>query len=207
MITVSEEKKWMTAEEYLALERKSLREKAGKHEFFNRKRILMAGGTHAHNLTTSNVVTLLNIHSREKKLNLQVTASDTKVVSFLNYKNYLYPDVVVINGKPYFEDDFQDIVVNPTLLIEVLSETTEAFDRGDKFESYRKIKSLKEYILISSTKKKIEQFYCDENENWLIGNNITEGVLNLKSFPLSLDIEEVYLNVVFEPVNLSNVEG
>ena len=207
MITAIEEKKWMTAEEYLILERKNLREKAGKHEFFNRKRILMAGGTHSHNLTTSNVVTLINIHSREKKLNLQVTSSDTKVISFLEYKNYLYPDVVVINGKPFFEDDFKDIVVNPTLLIEVLSESTEAFDRGDKFESYRKIKSLKEYILISSTKRKIEQFYCNEQDNWLIGNNITEGALSLKSLPLTLDIEEVYLNVVFEAAAIPDGES
>lgn len=206
MITAIEEKKWMTAEEYLILERKNLREKAGKHEFFNRKRILMAGGTHSHNLTTSNVVTLINIHSREKKLNLQVTSSDTKVISFLEYKNYLYPDVVVINGKPFFEDDFKDIVVNPTLLIEVLSDSTEAFDRGDKFESYRKIKSLKEYILISSTKRKIEQFYCNEQDNWLIGNNITEGALSLKSLPLTLDIEEVYLNVVFEAAAIPDDE-
>lgn len=207
MITAIEEKKWMTAEEYLILERKNLREKAGKHEFFNRKRILMAGGTHSHNLTTSNVVTLINIHSREKKLNLQVTSSDTKVISFLEYKNYLYPDVVVINGKPFFEDDFKDIVVNPTLLIEVLSESTEAFDRGDKFESYRKIKSLKEYILISSTKRKIEQFYCNEQDNWLIGNNITEGALTLKSLPITLDIEEVYLNVVFEAAAIPDGES
>ena len=198
MITAIEEKKWMTAEEYLILERKNLREKAGKHEFFNRKRILMAGGTHSHNLTTSNVVTLINIHSREKKLNLQVTSSDTKVISFLEYKNYLYPDIVVINGKPFFEDDFKDIVANPTLLIEVLSDSTEAFDRGDKFESYRKIKNLKEYILVSSTKRKIEQFYCNEQDNWLIGNNITEGSLTLKSLPITLDIEEIYFNVEFE---------
>ena len=167
----------------------------------------MAGGTHSHNLTTSNVVTLINIHSREKKLNLQVTSSDTKVISFLEYKNYLYPDVVVINGKPFFEDDFKDIVVNPTLLIEVLSESTEAFDRGDKFESYRKIKSLKEYILISSTKRKIEQFYCNEQDNWLIGNNITEGTLSLKSLPLTLDIDEVYLNVVFEAAAIPDGES
>ena len=206
MITTVEEKKWMTAEEYLILERKNLREKAGKHEFFNRKRILMAGGTHSHNLTTSNVVTLINIHSREKKLNLQVTSSDTKVISFLDYKNYLYPDVVVIDGKPYFEDDFKDIVVNPTLLIEVLSNSTEAFDRGDKFESYRKIKNLKEYILISSTKRKIEQFYCNEQDNWLIGNNITEGALTLKSLPITLDIEEVYLNVEFEAAAIPDDE-
>ena len=101
--TATELKKTWTAEEYLTLERKDSREKAGKHEFFNQKRILMAGGTHAHNLTISNVVTLLNIQSREKKMPLQITASDSKVTSFLNYKNYLYPDIVVIDGKPFLD--------------------------------------------------------------------------------------------------------
>lgn len=206
MITAIEEKKWMTAEEYLTLERKNLREKAGKHEFFNRKRILMAGGTHSHNKTVYNIGFILGTKSMQANLNLDITTSETKVVSFLEYKNYLYPDVVVINGKPFFEDDFKDIVVNPTLLIEVLSDSTEAFDRGDKFESYRKIKNLKEYILISSTKRKIEQFYCNEQDNWLIGNNITEGVLTLKSLPITLDIEEVYLNVEFEAAAIPDDE-
>ena len=196
--TATELEKIWTAEEYLTLERKDPREKAGKHEFFNQKRILMAGGTHAHNLTISNVVTLFNIQSREKKMPLQITASDSKVTSFLNHKNYLYPDIVVIDGKPFFEDDFKDIVVNPIVLIEVLSDSTEGFDRGDKFRSYRQIKSLKEYILISSTHRSIEHFFCDENGKWQIGDVVAEGAMILHSLPLSLDVEEVYLNVVFE---------
>lgn len=204
--TAVEEKKGMTAEEYLALERKSLREKTGKHEFFNRKRIFMAGGTHPHNLTVSNTVTLINILSRQQKLNLQVTSSDSKVISFLEYKNYLYPDVVVVDGKPYFEDDNKDVLVNPILLIEVLSESTEAFDRGEKFKSYRQIKSLKEYILINSLKKSIEQFYCDENGRWQIGEALNEGTLKLQSLPIELSFEEVYLNVVFEAEKIEKSE-
>jgi Uma2 family endonuclease len=204
--TTVEEQKQMTAEEYLTLERKSLRENTGKYEFFNRKRKLMAGGTHPHNLTISNTVTTLNILSRQIQLNLQITSSDTKVISFLNYKNYMYPDVVVVEGKPFFEDEHRDIIVNPTLIIEVLSDSTEAFDRGDKFKSYREIKTLKEYILIRSTKKSIEQFYCDETGRWQFGDVITEGSLKLQSLPLELVLDEVYLNVVFEasPVNMED---
>jgi Uma2 family endonuclease len=193
-----EEQKQMTAEEYLSLERKSLRENTGKYEFFNRKRKLMAGGTHPHNLAISNTVTTLNILSRQIQLNLQITSSDTKIISFLEYKNYMYPDVVVVEGKPFFEDEKQDIIVNPTLIIEVLSDSTEGFDRGDKFKSYRQIKSLKEYILISSKRKSIEQYYCDENGRWQFGESITEGALKLYSLPLELQFDEVYLNVVFE---------
>jgi Uma2 family endonuclease len=193
-----EEQKQMTAEEYLSLERKSLRENTGKYEFFNRKRKLMAGGTHPHNLAISNTVTTLNILSRQIQLNLQITSSDTKIISFLEYKNYMYPDIVVVEGKPFFEDEKQDIIVNPTLIIEVLSDSTEGFDRGDKFKSYRQIKSLKEYILISSKRKSIEQYYCDENGRWQFGESITEGALKLYSLPLELQFDEVYLNVVFE---------
>jgi Uma2 family endonuclease len=110
----------------------------------------------------------------------------------------MYPDVVVVEGKPFFEDEKQDIIVNPTLIIEVLSDSTEGFDRGDKFKSYRQIKSLKEYILISSKRKSIEQYYCDENGRWQFGESITEGALKLYSLPLELQFDEVYLNVVFE---------
>jgi Uma2 family endonuclease len=202
--TAVEEKKLMTAEEYLALERKSLREKTGKHEFFNQKRITMAGGTHPHNKTVYNVGFILGLKSMQNSLNLDITTSETNVISFLDYKNYLYPDVVVVDGKPYFEDDNKDVLVNPTLLIEVLSESTEAFDRGEKFKSYRQIKSLKEYILINSLKKSIEQFYCDENGRWQIGDALNEGVLTLQSLPIELSFDEVYLNVVFETEKLAD---
>jgi Uma2 family endonuclease len=204
--TIVEEQKQMTAEEYLTLERKSLRENTGKYEFFNRKRKLMAGGTHSHNLAISNTVTTLNILSRQIQLNLQITSSDTKIISFLEYKNYMYPDIVVVEGKPFFEDEKQDIIVNPTLIIEVLSDSTEGFDRGDKFKSYRQIKSLKEYVLISSKRKSIEQFYCDENGRWQFGESITEGALKLYSLPLELQFDEVYLNVVFEATNENIVD-
>ena len=200
MIATTEEKKLLTADEYLALERKTLREKAGKHEFFNHKRILMAGGTHAHNKTVYNIGFILGMKSMQTNLNLDITTSETKVISFLNYKNYMYPDVVVVEGKPYFEDDKKDILVNPTLLIEVLSDSTEAFDRGDKFTSYRQIKSLREYILINSTKKTIEQYYSDEKGQWQIGAVVTEGSVTLQSLNLTFDIDEIYANVTFEEV-------
>jgi Uma2 family endonuclease len=140
----------------------------------------------------------------QNSLNLDITTSETKVISFLDYKNYLYPDVVVVDGKPYFEDDNKDVLVNPTLLVEVLSESTEAFDRGEKFKSYRQIKSLKEYILINSMKESIEQFYCDENGRWQIGDALNEGVLKLQSLPIELSFDEVYFNVVFEAEKLSD---
>ena len=114
----------MTAQEYLKLEREGLRERSGKHEFYNQNRIYMAGGTHPHNKTLFNAGLVLGIQSMQKKLKLDITTSETKVPSFLDYKNYFYPDVVVVDGAPYFEDEHKDILVNPTLIIEVLSGQT-----------------------------------------------------------------------------------
>ncbi len=199
MTTAVQEKVKMTAQEYLKLERESLREKGGKHEFYNQNRIYMAGGTHPHNKTLFNTGLVLGMQSIQKKLKLDITTSETKVPSFLDHKNYFYPDVVVVDGSPYFEDEHQDILVNPTLIIEVLSDSTEAFDRGEKFKSYRQINSLKEYILISSNKKSIEQFYRNEQGKWQIGDEVKTGSLSLVSMPnVVLEIEDIYSDVVFE---------
>ena len=195
-----QEKQMMSTEEYLRLERKTLREKGGKYEFFNQKRIYMAGGTNPHNTTLYNAGLAIGNQIRQAKIKSNITTSETKVASFLDYKNYLYPDVVVVDGKPYYEDDFKDIVLNPTLIVEVLSESTEGFDRGDKFKSYRQIKSLKEYILIDSKKKSIEQFYLDSEGEWRFGSEITEGSMRLYAFPIDLSVDEVYFDVEFEAV-------
>lgn len=197
MVKIIESKKVMTAEEYLERERTTLRENGGKHEFFNGKLIEMAGGTRTHNKIIHNCSYILESQIREKETAHDVTTSETKVVSFLNYKNYLYPDVVVVNGASIFADDFEDIVANPQILIEVLSDSTESFDRGEKFQSYRNIKYLEEYILISSDKRRIEQYFKDENGRWQFGEVILEGHLKLNSVPFVLDIDEVYRKVVF----------
>ena len=191
-------KQKMSPEEYLRLERATLREKGGKHEFFNQKRILMAGGKEPHNVALTNTGSSLLVQLRQAKIKSRITTSETKVVSFLSNKNYFYPDVVVVEGKTYYQDDEKDILVNPTLIVEVLSESTEAFDRGDKFKSYRRIKSLKEYILIDSKTKSIEQFYKDEEDIWRLGSEITEGSMTLYSFPIELSIDDIYFDVEFE---------
>ena len=199
MTAAIQEKTKMTAHEYLKLERESLREKSGKHEFYNQNRIYMAGGTHPHNKAVFNTGLALGMQSMQKKLKLDITTSETKVPSFLDYKNYFYPDVVVVDGIPYFEDENKDILVNPTLIIEVLSDSTEAFDRGEKFKSYRQINSLKEYILISSKQKSIEQFYRNDAGQWEIGVEVKLGALPLFSLPnVELSIDDIYSDVVFE---------
>ena len=195
---IASEEKQMSAEEYLHLERNTLREIGGKYEFFNQRRIYMHGGSHLHNIIFVNAAVAIGTQIRQAKIKSTITTSETKVVSFLGYKNYFYPDVVVVEGKSYFEDGEKYILMNPTLVIEVLSESTEGFDRGDKFKSYRQIKSLKEYILIDSKKKSIEQFYLDTEGEWRFGSEITEGSMRLYAFPIDLSVDEVYFDVEFE---------
>ena len=197
MVEFIELKNRMTAEDYLMRERATLREDGGKHEFFNGKLIEMAGASYNHNRIAKNAALSLEKQFEQYNTNHEATLSDTKVPSFLKGKNFFYPDVVIVDGKPVYVDEFEDIVANPQILIEVLSESTESFDRGDKFQSYKSIKYLQEYILISSDKRCIEQFYRDENGHWQTGKVISEGILALKIMPFQLAIEDIYRKVDF----------
>ena len=197
MVEFIEVKNRMTAEDYLMRERATLREDGGKHEFFNGKLIEMAGASYNHNRIAKNAALSLEKQFEQYHTNHETTLSDTKVPSFLKGKNFFYPDVVIVDGKPIYVDEFEDIVANPQILIEVLSESTESFDRGDKFQSYKSIKYLQEYILISSDKRCIEQFYRDENGHWQTGKVISEGILALKIMPFQLTIEDIYRKADF----------
>ena len=201
MVKFLEAKKTMTAEEYLVRERATLREEGGKHEFFNGKLIEMAGATYNHNRIAKNVALFLEKQFEQYDTNHEATLSDTKVVSFMRNKNFFYPDVVIVDGSPIYADDFKDIVANPQILIEVLSDSTAAFDRGDKFQSYRNIKYLEEYILISADKCCIEQYYHDETGRWQFGEVVSEGSLKLRVTPFELNIEAVYRKVDFLTMN------
>lgn len=197
MIEFIEVKNKMTAQEYLVRERATLRENGGKHEFFNGKLIEMAGASYNHNRIAKNAALSMERQFEQHNTDHEATLSDTKVPSFLKGKNFFYPDVVIVEGKPIYVDEFEDIVANPQILIEVLSESTESFDRGDKFQAYQKIKYLQEYILISSDKRRIEQFYKDENGDWQTGKVVSEGYLSLKTVPFELIIEDMYRKIQF----------
>jgi Uma2 family endonuclease len=195
--TVALEKK-MTAEEYLERERTTLREVGGKHEFFNQQLIEIAGASTAHNTIVPNLTYIVQSQIRGKKSSHIVLSADEKIVSYQKGKNYFYPDLTIVEGRPFHDDGQDDILLNPTILFEVLSNSTESFDRGDKFRSYRQINSLKEYVLIAQDEARIEHFFKDDNGRWQIGEVITEGSLVLESPPFELTIEDVYYNVVFE---------
>ena len=194
MIAAIQHNKSVSIEEFLRIDREENREKNGKYEYFNQKLIYMAGGKLPHGAITSNMVAALFNGLRKLKSPNSVY-TDTKVCSYLDYKNYVYPDAVVSDGKGEYEDEKKDILTNPLLVVEVVSDSTEGFDRGDKFKSYRNIPSFKEYLIVSQDKRSVEQFYKDKRGNWQIGLVVTEGSLKLKSMDIKIALDDIYFNV------------
>ena len=139
----------ITPQEYLALERAS----EVRHEYFNGSVYAMAGAKERHNLVTSNVSG--ELHARFKGRGCKVHSSDMRV-KVDTTGLYTYPDVVALCGPARFEDDEQDTLVNPALIVEVLSPPTEAYDRGEKFAHYRRIASVTDYLLISPDRLRVE---------------------------------------------------
>ncbi len=181
---------YLTPEEYLTFERKA----TTKSEYLRGQIIAMSGASFAHNFITADIVTHLNIQLMGGEC--QVAASDMRVKA-TQTASYFYPDVVVICGEPRAEDDNFDILLNPTLIVEVLSPSTEAYDRGEKFEHYQHIASLKEYILVSQDKVHVEQ-YRRQGEQWLLTEfREIEEVLSLLSIDCELRLRDVYRRVKF----------
>ena len=134
----------VSVEEYLAFERRQ-RE---KHEFFAGEIYLQAGASMAHNLITANSIGSLHQQLRASPCN--VLPSDMRIRT-PRRRQYMYPDATIICGAPIFDDDYHDIIINPIIIFEVLSPSTEQYDRGRKFQAYRTLPTLQEYLLISQT--------------------------------------------------------
>ena len=182
----SQTQKRYTPEEYLALERQA----EYKSEYYAGEIFAMAGASRWHNLIVTNVVRELSLQLKGRPCTTY--PSDLRLrISFTGL--YAYPDVTVVCGEALFEDTAQDTLLNPTLIVEVLSESTEAYDRGSKFAHYRKLDSLQEYVLISQTKPYIEHYLRQPEQRWLLTE--TEGVqstLQLPSIHCALALSEVY---------------
>jgi Uma2 family endonuclease len=186
----------MTADMYLTMQRTTSREDYGKYELFNKTLRFMAGASLAHNKIATNLVTIFNMLFWQINSSNEIYQSDMKVISFLHHKNYFYPDVVIVDDEPRFSDTTKDVLINPSIIIEVLSDETEAFDRGDKYVSYRQIETLREYILVAQHERRIEHFYKANDGNWYAGSVVEDnGALTLLSIPIALPMGQVYRQV------------
>jgi Uma2 family endonuclease len=176
--------------EYLAIERSAER----RSEYVDGYLVAMAGGSEAHNVIAGNLVTLLNLHLRQEPC--RVFPSDMKVHR-VDSNRYFYPDVTVVCGESRFVDDNRDILLNPILLIEVLSNDTESFDRGEKFKSYLQLESLREYVLVSQGSPVVEHYLRQATGDWLYSR--TEGLgqtVILASVELTARLSDIF-NKVF----------
>ena len=179
--------------EYLEIERHA----AFKSEFYDGEMFAMSGGTRWHSLIAANCIAELRNQTKEGRCtvydsNLRVKVEATGL--------HTYPDVTVACGSQRFADDEDDALVNPTLIIEVLSDSTEAYDRGKKFEHYRQIPSLREYVLISQREPRIEQFLRQESGEWVLREIVgRESRLPLPALNAAIALEEIFAGVEFSP--------
>ncbi|MFS8071752.1 MAG: Uma2 family endonuclease, partial [Byssovorax sp.] len=171
-----------TPEEYLAWERSS----DEKHEYFDGEVFAMAGASEEHNLIVTNIVATLWIALRQRPC--KVYPSDLRV-KIPSTGLYTYPDASVLCDRPEFEDDAADTLLNPQIIFEVLSDSTEDYDRGTKFKHYRSIPSFREYVLVSQTEILVEHSIRQEDGSWLLRDHGAGGRLVLASIGCEIAVD------------------
>jgi Uma2 family endonuclease len=182
----SQAKVRITPEEYLAIERQA----AYKSEYFNGEMFAMSGVSPRHVLIVTNVVAELRRQLKQRSCTVYSTDLRVKVSPT---GLYTYPDVIVVCDQPRFNGVQKDTLLNPTLIVEVLSESTKDYDRGEKFEHYRTLTSLAEYVLIAQDKPHFEHFVRQPGSRWLLAEtNRLEDTIHLPSIACDLALAEVY---------------
>lgn len=180
----------VTPEQYLEAERKA----EYKSEYCDGQVYAMAGASRWHGVIVMNVGG--ELRSALKGRECQVFATDMRLQ--VSPRTYFYPDVMVVCGKPKFAESDVDTLVNPQVIIEVLSESTEAYDRGAKFGFYRALPSLQEYLLISQDSQAVEHFIRQADGFWKF--QATSGPdtrVTLESLNIELALNEIYYNIDF----------
>jgi Uma2 family endonuclease len=184
-------KHYWTVEEYLAFERASDQ----RHVYYDGEIFDMVGGTARHSLIIANIIRSLGNQLDETPS--LVYTSDMRVR--ISATAYTYPDVSVVCEAPRFEDTTQDTLVNPVLIVEVLSPATEQYDRTGKFERYRKLSSLYDYVLITQSYAHVELFSRQPDNSWLLREvSDPDGTLDLPSIGCTLRLSQVYKKIAFE---------
>lgn len=187
----SNPKKKYTPEEYLELERQA----EYKSEYFDGEIFAMAGASEEHNLIAGNI--FASLHSQVRKHGCRAYISDMRI-DMSKKGLYAYPDVVVVCGASEFSDRHKDNLTNPKVIIEVLSKSTEAKDRGFKFMRYRKLDSSAEYMLVSQDSLHIEHYARQSNNRWVLTEiSSLESTVKLASIGCDLRIADIYEGISF----------
>ncbi|MCY3551511.1 MAG: Uma2 family endonuclease [Candidatus Poribacteria bacterium] len=182
---------YLTPEEYIVAERKVTL----KSEYLSGEIVAMSGASNAHTLITVNTAT--HLYNQLVEGNCRVLMSNMRVGIGAGV-SYFYPDVTVVRDEPRFEDDAFDTLINPQVIIEVLSDSTAGYDRGEKFIRYRQLESLQEYILISQDQVQVDH-YLRQDKQWVLTEFSTlEDVLRLVSIGAELPLHQVYRFIELE---------
>ena len=186
---------YFTPEEYIALERKAIPDvETVRSEYIKGKIIPRSSSNLAHNLITGNIAG--ELHTRLRSGRCIVFANEMRV-SIPTARSYFYPDVGVVCEEPRFEDDVFDTLLNPIVIIEVLSPSTEAYDRGEKFAHYRQLTSLQEYVLVAQDQMRVEHYRRQERQ-WIFTDfEGPDEMLLLPSIECELSLRDIYERVTF----------
>jgi len=186
------EKNKISPEEYLAQER----EAELRNEYFDGEIFAMTGASRQHNQISANIVRVLGNQLLEKPCS--VFSSDMKV-KIKEIGKYTYPDMVVACEEEEFEDENKDVLLNPIVIMEILSDSTEAYDRGDKFAHYQLLNSFTEYILVSQYFCRIEKFTRQDDGTWIYSKyQSNDHVVRIESINCELPVSEIYRKVSFD---------
>ena len=183
-------KKRFTPQEYLTLERKS----ETRNEYYNGEIFAMSGASREHNLIAGNL--FRDIGNQLEDRPCETYMNDMRV--WIEATGlYSYPDVVVVCSEPRFQDREVDTLLNPTVIVEVLSPTTAAYDRGDKFRHYRRIDLLREFVLISQDRMMVER-YTRRGNDWVLSDlTDPDQVLKLESIDCQIPLNRIYAKITF----------
>lgn len=185
---VSHNSNALSPEEYLQFEEKA----SVKHEYRQGDVYAMAGSSNIHVLITGNLYTLLRNHLRGRGCLPYIADTQVRIESINTYD---YPDLAVTCDRR--DREFKNFLQYPCLIVEVLSETTEAFDRGDKFADYRNLESLKEYAIVSKTRIIVDVFRKSDRRQWMLYPYREGDTIHLESFEFSGAIEDWYEDIDF----------
>jgi Uma2 family endonuclease len=190
MSAMPERERW-TVEEYLEFERTA----ELRHEFFHGQIYAMVGASKSHRQIATALTSLLDTQLLET--NCEVYQSETRVCP--TGRTYFYPDLVIVCDEEQYADKSEMTLLNPTVIIEVLSPSTEKFDRGDKFIAYQKIASLQEYLLVAQDKMLVEHFIRQSDASWIYAaHENAEAMLKLPSVNCTLALADIYRRVSFD---------
>ncbi len=181
----------MSPKEFLDFERSANE----RHEYRDGVIVAMSGARRKHNTVSTNMSGLFWQHLKGKECE---NYSNEMRVWVPKTRLYTYPDIVVVCGEPEFLDDEFDTLLNPVLIVEILSESTESYDRGEKFQSYRSIPTLKEYLLVAQYRPHLEKYVKHGDGFWMLSEAVgIDSSIALDSIELTLALSEIYDKVKF----------